>query len=225
MKTVTISGPALCRPGRDGEPFCLECHARFASMEHMALNTTNVSGLGRLIEHGDEGDWRAFDQLYRPHLVEYARRRGLDHGQAEDVAQECMISAFRFLKRFKHNGRKGALRRWLYRVAATAIRDKVIPVTPGLTAVQDRAACVAEQVSPLDRIAAEEHLQLCLEFVQLRLKPKTYEAFYRRAILRRPVTEVCTELGLNRNQVHLATSRGAKLMRQKSERIFGDKLD
>ena len=68
------------------------------------------------------GDLCAFNRIvlrYQAQVVNLAARMLGNRSQAEDVAQETFISAYRGLGRF----RGGNLRAWLLRIAANASRD------------------------------------------------------------------------------------------------------
>ena len=56
---------------------------------------TRDSLLARIGGPRDEEAWREFVTIYRPVVYRLARRRGLQHEDAEDLAQQVMISVRR----------------------------------------------------------------------------------------------------------------------------------
>jgi len=62
---------------------------------------------------GDEAAWRELHDTYRPVVVRFLRRMGLDAFEAADGAQEVFIQVHRYLWRFE--GRSD-LKTWLYKL-------------------------------------------------------------------------------------------------------------
>ncbi len=77
-----------------------------------------------LIERALEGDLPAFESLvsrYQTRIVAYAARMLSDHDEAEDVAQETFIKAFRSLDSFRG---ASSFSTWLYRIATNLCIDR-----------------------------------------------------------------------------------------------------
>jgi len=80
----------------------------------------NVPGL---VERARTGDRRAFDDLARLHkdrIFNYLLRMVGDRSEAEDLAQEAFLRAFRALHRFRGGA---AFPTWLYRIASNLAVD------------------------------------------------------------------------------------------------------
>ena len=72
---------------------------------------------GRLIERFKGGDREAFDRIvmrYRKDVYRVAYRMTGNHEDADDVAQETFVRAFRALSTFRGDA---ALKTWLFRIA------------------------------------------------------------------------------------------------------------
>lgn len=84
---------------------------------------SETSDEGRLIGLAQGGDRAAFDALVRAYFGEVygllARMVG-NHEDAEDLAQETLVRAFRSLDLYRNEGRFGA---WLARIALHLARD------------------------------------------------------------------------------------------------------
>jgi RNA polymerase sigma-70 factor (ECF subfamily) len=75
-----------------------------------------------LVQCAQSGEIWAFDRLvlkYRTRIVELAKRHRLDPADAEDVAQEAFIRAYRGLPHFRN---KSAFYTWLFRIATNCAR-------------------------------------------------------------------------------------------------------
>ena len=93
-------------------------------MEQAAIggHTDSCYEDGALVCQAQRGDLCAFNRIvarYQNQVVNLAARMLGSRVQAEDVAQDTFISAYRSLGRF----RGGNLRSWLFRIAANASRD------------------------------------------------------------------------------------------------------
>jgi len=77
----------------------------------------------RLLERASAGDRAAFDDLVRGHLGEVYRlihRLVGNHEDAEDLAQDCFVKAYRSLRFYRGEGTFAA---WLGRIAVHLARD------------------------------------------------------------------------------------------------------
>ena len=77
-----------------------------------------------LVERALEGDLAAFEQLvtrYQNKLVGFAARMLGDHDEAEDVAQEAFVKAYRALDSFRGQAQFST---WLYRIATNLCIDR-----------------------------------------------------------------------------------------------------
>ena len=77
-----------------------------------------------LVERSLGGEIAAFEQLvarYQSRIVSYAARMLNDHDEAEDVAQETFVKAYRSLESFRG---AASFSTWLYRIATNLCIDR-----------------------------------------------------------------------------------------------------
>jgi RNA polymerase sigma-70 factor (ECF subfamily) len=77
-----------------------------------------------LVERAIDGDLPAFEQLvsrYQNRIMAYAARMLNDHDEAEDVAQEVFIKAYRSLDSFRG---ASSFSTWLYRITTNLCIDR-----------------------------------------------------------------------------------------------------
>ena len=104
-----------------------------------------------LVERVQKGDKRAFDlliQKYQHRIVSLVSRYVSDHSEAQDVAQEAFIKAYRAIKRFRGDS---AFYTWLYRIAINTAKNWIVAKNrrpPG----SDIDAVDAEQYAISDRL-------------------------------------------------------------------------
>jgi len=88
------------------------------------VSETNVDQL--LVERVQKGDKRAFDlliQKYQHRIVSLVSRYVSDPSEAQDVAQEAFIKAYRAIKRFRGDS---AFYTWLYRIAINTAKNWIV---------------------------------------------------------------------------------------------------
>jgi RNA polymerase sigma-70 factor (ECF subfamily) len=136
-----------------------------ARLPTMALMTAMVDDERALVAAAQTGDERAFGVLVEPYRraleVHCYRMLGSLH-DAEDVAQETMLKAWRSLDRFE---RRASVQTWLYRIATNACLDELDrrprrpePVEPYPDArLEEAASPVAD---PAARYAQREGMEL-----------------------------------------------------------------
>jgi RNA polymerase sigma-70 factor (ECF subfamily) len=79
-----------------------------------------------LVERVQKGDKRAFDLLilkYQHRIVSLVSRYVSDNAEAQDVAQEAFITAFRAIGRFRG---ESAFYTWLYRIAINTAKNWIV---------------------------------------------------------------------------------------------------
>jgi len=88
------------------------------------VSETKVDQL--LVERVQKGDKRAFDlliQKYQHRIVSLVTRYVSDHAEAQDVAQEAFIKAYRAIDRFRGDS---AFYTWLYRIAINTAKNWIV---------------------------------------------------------------------------------------------------
>ena len=76
---------------------------------HSSLHTRPTL-LFRLRDWEDKGSWDEFYRLYRKFVYGLARRGGLTHVEAEEVAQEVFVRVAETIKDFESNRDRGTFR-------------------------------------------------------------------------------------------------------------------
>jgi RNA polymerase sigma factor (sigma-70 family) len=174
------------------------------------LQTTRHTLLRRVRDVQDADAWEEFVGLYTPLLYRYARARGLDHDQAEEIAQQCMCDVARKMPEFEYDPRRGRFKGWLKTIANNNITSALRKHRPRLA---DSVELQREQIREKsveeiwEQQWQQEHFTYALDLVRQDVKHETFEAFRLLVIEELPVLETAERLGLTTNQVYVAKHR------------------
>ncbi len=87
------------------------------------LTRTTTTLLDGLLDPRNMEAWRVFESRYRPLVIAYARRRGLQHADAEDLSQIVLGDFVKAYSSGQYDRQLGRLRHWLGGLATRRIAD------------------------------------------------------------------------------------------------------
>lgn len=181
------------------------------------MKTTRASLLIRIRNTRDTKAWSEFYDLYAPLLYKYARARGLNHADAEDVQSTCYESIVKQILHFDYQKEKGGFKAWL----KTLVNRRVIDLlrkkrehqadSQEIAVVQDDSPSVNQMWEEHWR---KQHLRYCFRMAESQVSSVQYEAFRLLVEEDMSVASVCEKLNLNANQVYKAKSSVLKFVRE-----------
>jgi len=178
----------------------------------MSWTTTRPSLIGRLKHHDDHDAWREFDRRYGALIVHFARRRGLDLTDAEDLRQVVLMNLASAMRSFELDSARGKFRSYLGRVVANAVqRHRERPFRrPDVLELDERLlASLPDPGRPdeaWEREWVNHHLRLAMDSVKRTFDPRSVEVF-RRLLDGEDTARVADALGLTTAAVHKAKQR------------------
>lgn len=180
-----------------------------------SLTTTSTLLLDALRDPSNQGVWQQYVARYRPPLLGYARRLGVSAEDAEDVAQQVLLTFCAAYRDGRYDRERGRLRTWLFAIAYREIMNwhRAARGRPPATGNDADAQRVASLPADSDAEALWEQewrdtiLRACLEQVRTEVHETTYQAFQRFVLDDRPALDVAAELGISQNAVFLAKRR------------------
>ena len=108
---------------------------------------TRLSLIVRLQDRRDREAWGEFLEIYRPLVCRLAAAQGLQHADAEDVAQQVFASVAGAVDRWQPDAERARFRTWLTTIARNAILNALsrrpIDRASGDTAERDLLAAFA----------------------------------------------------------------------------------
>lgn len=188
---------------------------------------TRPSLLYRVRDQSDSASWEEFHRLYRRLIYGRARRAGLSHADAEEVAQDVFKRVAETIGEFEHDPNRGSFRGWLMQLTHWRITDKFRnqPKVPGSspsagggdtttgTATIERVPSPTEEEDEWDREWQEHLLAAAIERISRRVKPRHFQVFELYVRQQWPVLKVSAQLGVNPASVYLIGHRLTKLLK------------
>lgn len=184
---------------------------------------TRASLLIRVRDPADQAAWWEFVQIYRPVILRLARQSGMQPADAEDVAQQVLISIAQAVEEREHDRQRAKFRTWLQRVAHNAILNALTRAKPdrgsgdsALQAVLNQHESHTGPASDLIRLEyRREVFRWAARQVRQEFQQATWDAFWLTAVEGRAVEVVAEELAKNPGAIYAARSRVIQRIQQK----------
>jgi len=177
--------------------------------------------LNELRDSTDHAAWQRFDETYRPLLVAYGVRLGLNGGDAEEAAQRTAIAVLESLRQNQYDARRGLFRHWLLGIARHKIAELCRELARHPMPASQRSSVDAalsalrdpDTVTSLWESQWEAHVvSVCLGRAWRELSEQDMRVFELLTAERRSPAEVAQETGLSRNAVYKTKYRVLRFM-------------
>ncbi|HVX60594.1 MAG TPA: sigma-70 family RNA polymerase sigma factor [Pirellulales bacterium] len=182
---------------------------------------TRLSLIVRLKDRRDQQAWAEFLEIYGPLVQRLALAKGLQHADAEDVAQQVFGSVAKAVEHWQPDAERARFRTWLTTIARNAIVNALSRRAPdrasGDTAERELLAECAANSAESQLLLVEsrrEVFQWAARRVQKEFEPSTWDAFWLTAVEGREVAEAAAALNKQPGAVYAARSRVMRRLRQ-----------
>lgn len=200
---------------------------------------TRPTLLLRVRDWSDGAGWEEFHQLYRRLVYGRARRAGLSHEDAEDVAQEVFKRVAETIRDFDVTPERGSFRGWLMQLTRWRIADKRASLlrAPGAAAEAGGAAAARNddtepRTATIERLPSPEEdedawdrewegyvMEAALDRLARRVRPQHFQVFELRVRQAWSVRRVAAELGVHPAAVYLIVHRLTRQLQAEVERL------
>lgn len=176
------------------------------------LPETRDSLLIRIRDAADGEAWAEFVALYRPMIYRFARRRGFQDADAQDLVQRVLLSVSSQVSEWNEPGGAGHFRRWLARVARNALIDAVRRQRPdaalgGTDGMDDLATSPAPLEAAIEREYQCEVFRRAARQVRSELDEASWLAFWLTAVEGQSIQETARRLEKTAGAIYTARSR------------------
>jgi RNA polymerase sigma-70 factor (ECF subfamily) len=200
------------------------------SMIRDVAGTTNPTLLKRLGDWHDREAWIDFVTRYDPVIRSVLRRYRLEADTAEELCQRVWIDLARRMRSFRYDPGmtfRGWLRRLCQSRAIDLLRKKKTDAVQMLefhasTAFFQDAEdhCDAEEGAGLERPRLLRLAQEVQESVRRRVEERTWDVFWKIAVLQESVREVSEAAGISYYAAFAAQKRVGQMLREEGRRLL-----
>ncbi len=179
---------------------------------------TRASLIGKLRSSASDEAWTEFAALYRPLVIRVALAKGLQHADAEDLAQDVLATVGRVIGSFDPEA-DGSFRGWLFKITRNLCVNQLTrgpfsgkrgPIGSGDSDVQRMLLQLPADEATVTLFTAE-HRRLRFRQAAEELKPtfsnSTWLSFWFTAVDGRSIDSVASELGMTNGAVRVARCR------------------
>lgn len=195
--------------------------------------TTNPALLNRLGDWRDREAWVDFVTRYDPFIRSISRRYRLDAGTTEELCQRVWIDLARRMRTFRYDPGmtfRGWLRRLCQSRAIDLLRKNKVDAVQTLEShvAASLLQAAARDVDAEEGAAAERPLLLRLaqevqDSVRRRVEERTWEIFWKVAVLGQSVHEAAEAAGITYYAAFAAQRRVGRMLRQEGQRLLAQR--
>jgi RNA polymerase sigma-70 factor (ECF subfamily) len=191
---------------------------------------TRTSLLNAVRDAKNAAAWAEFNQIYRPLLFSYIKKRGLRDEDVEEIVQTAFIKLLHEMPKFQLDHSKGRFRTWLFKLSFGLMVDWTRKKKTRQTAEEayklDVPGFDEGMEEELERSWDSDYqrhlLSVFMERVRPSVKPSTWACFEQHILGERPAKEVAAELNLTENSVYVNAKRVLDKLRELATAELGE---
>ena len=194
-------------------------------------SATRQSLLLRVRDLSDRAAWQDFVECYAPRVFAWCLRFKLQDADAADATQTVLMKLVEGLRSFEYDSERGRFRGWL----KTVTRHVAADVARSWRERGTGDSQFLETLDNLEQPAAADALLEEIEIgyqrelvrraavsVQVRVQPKTWEAYRLTCEEQVAASAVAEQLGMPVSEVYVSKSRVLKMLREEVHKIDDD---
>ena len=166
--------------------------------------------------------WDQFVQIYRPIIYRLARTRGLQDADAQDLAQQVLVSVASAIGTWEKSDEKVRFRHWLRRVARNAIvnalsrrpQDLAVGGSSAQSLLADQQCDTPNSVNEIEMEYRRELYLQAAQRVRVDVEPDTWRAFELTLIEGKSMDEAALMLNKSIGAIYVARSRMMQRLRE-----------
>ncbi|MEZ6125681.1 MAG: sigma-70 family RNA polymerase sigma factor [Planctomycetaceae bacterium] len=193
----------------------------------MTSPETRTSLLLRIRDPEDRDAWDQFSDIYRPVICRVARLKGLQEADAEDLAQQVLLSVAGAIERWQPDDGRARFRTWLKRVIENAVLNALTRGLPNAACGGDamdeflhqRPAKTDPDSELLRTEYRRELFSRAAQQIRHEFSDDTWNAFWLTAVEGTDVDTAAQQLQRSRGSIYASRSRVMKRLKQKIEEL------
>ncbi len=174
--------------------------------------TTHTTLLQQLADSDNTDAWQEFYARYGDLMRGFARRRGVQPSDCDDLLQDVILKLTRSMPQFSYDPARGKFRGYLKTITVRAIIDKFS---------QKHAQTPVENIEEFTRLSSDDqeveqaweiewrryHLRQAMRFVEMEFSTKDLNLFQAYAVEGQSAGQVAEQAGVSVDQVYQAKSQ------------------
>lgn len=189
---------------------------------------TRESLLIAMRDPGNTTAWKEFSAIYRPMINRIARRMGLQASDAEDAAQQVMLTVSQAINNWSKDEAKGCFRSWLTVVVKNAVRNSITRKPRDQASGGEHAQAALHDIAihddELERQVEDEYRRSVFRAAAIRVRPEfavtSWQAFWSTSVDGMSVVDVSAELHMSSGAIYAARSRIMRRLQQVTQEIL-----
>jgi RNA polymerase sigma-70 factor, ECF subfamily len=184
------------------------------------MSASTSSSLLEQVRQRDESAWRKLTQIFAPGVYRWCRKAGLQASDAADVVQEVFLAVSVNIDRFRYEQPDDSFRGWLWTIYRSKLMDhfRRHKMKPPEEPQWDPAAILepdhdSSSTGATD-LEAAAMVRRALKIIEKDFSPRTWQAFWRSAVLEERTTEVAQVLGITAAAVCMCRARVLQRLRE-----------
>lgn len=165
--------------------------------------------------------WDQFSLIYRPVIYRLARNRGLQDADAQDLAQQVLISVASAIGDWEKSNASTRFRHWLRRVTRNAIVNALTRrpkdrAAGGSSVQQLLKRCEPDHAAhaEIEEAYRRELYQRAAKQVRVDVNPETWQAFDLTMIQGKTIEDAASELNKSVGTIYASRSRVMRRLRE-----------
>ena len=183
---------------------------------------TRDSLLVQVRSPGNREAWDQFVQIYRPVIYRLARSRGLQDADAQDLAQQVLISVASAIGTWEKSDEQVRFRHWLRRVARNAIvnalsrkpYDRAVGGSSAQSFLEDQHGDSSQSDADIELEYRRELYLRAARQVRVDVEPETWRAFELPVIQEMNMDEAALTLNKSIGAIYVARCRIMQRLRE-----------
>jgi RNA polymerase sigma factor (sigma-70 family) len=184
--------------------------------------TTRISLLMRVKDTTNHPAWEEFASIYRPAIFRFARQKGLQEADAQDLAQNVLSAVAERIPAWEPDHDRARFRTWLLRIALnqtiTMFRRNAVAAARGGTTAVVALQRLEDHSTDLHMNYRREVFRIVARKVRAEFEEASWHAFWLTAVDGVSVEETARSLGRSVGSVYTARSR---IIRRLQELVQG----
>lgn len=200
-------------------------------MIHMTdTPNTRITLIRKIRDRNDAQAWEEFVDLYHPTIISICRRKGLQHADANDIAQEVLARVSSSIEQFTFSGSRATFRGWLYRITRNLTMDyfrKQNREPEIADAAETHLIGSSDESKESDAFRIEFQRQVFIRVanqVRGQCSHNAWQAFWQVDVEQRSPDEVAAELNITRGALYVSKSRVIAKLRKAAQELLDETL-